>query len=524
MTSNTSVETSALTFNPSSPFILVDGSSYLFRAFHAMPPLTNSNGHATGAIFGVVNMIGKLLEQYQPERIAVVFDAKGKNFRHEMYEEYKAHRPPMPDELRIQIEPIHQIIEAMGIPLLVIDGVEADDVMGTLAHQATHAKMDALLSTGDKDMAQLVNEHITLINTMNDTLMTPEAVEEKFHVKPEQIIDYLALMGDSSDNIPGIPKCGPKTAAKWLAEYDTIENLIENAEQIKGKIGENLRGNLDQLKLSQQLTTIRIDCDLPIALDDIKRQMPDMLKLQELFSEYDLRNWLSQVVKGEIPFRQKQWSQSPFPNRASQIDRHQRATTRRLVWVRRQRPPATESKAYDTIFDWDSFNAWMDKLQNADVFAIDTETTSLNSMEAEMVGISFAYAEKAAEKDAKNSENSPENHQAWCIYAAYLPLSHDYEGAPEQLNRAEVLAKMKPLLENPAAKKVGQNLKYDWHIFKNYDIELQGIAYDTMLESYCFNSVATPPQYGRFGVEVSESQYHPLRRHSGQRQKAKNLL
>ncbi len=236
-------------FNPDSPFILVDGSSYLFRAFHAMPPLTNSEGHATGAIFGVINMIGKLLEQYQPERIAVVFDAKGKNFRHDLYSEYKAHRPPMPDELRIQIEPIHDIIKALGIPLLVIDGVEADDVMGTLAHHATQAKMDALLSTGDKDMAQLVNQHITLVNTMTDTLMTPEKVEEKFHVKPNQIIDYLALMGDSSDNIPGIPKCGPKTAAKWLAEYGDIDNLIAHADEIKGKIGENLRANLDQLKL-----------------------------------------------------------------------------------------------------------------------------------------------------------------------------------------------------------------------------------------------------------------------------------
>lgn len=456
-------------FNPDSPFILVDGSSYLFRAFHAMPPLTNSKGHATGAIFGVINMIGKLLEQYQPERIAVVFDAKGKNFRHDLYQDYKAHRPPMPDELRIQIEPIHQIIKALGIPLLVIDGVEADDVMGTLAHQATQAKMDALLSTGDKDMAQLVNNHITLVNTMNDTLMTPDKVVEKFHVKPEQIIDYLALMGDSSDNIPGIPKCGPKTAAKWLAEYDTIDNLIEHADQIKGKIGENLRANLDQLKLSQQLTTIRLDCNLPIALQDIKRHEADMEALKQLFSEYDLRNWLSRVLNGELPF-----------SKSSGRKAHSETLTKsQTTQTNSTSEPGLElvSQPYETLVEWSSFEAWLKKLETADVFAIDTETTSLNAMEAKLVGISFAYAEK--------------NDQAWQVFSAYVPLTHDYEGAPEQLPLQPVLDQLKPLLENPAIKKVGQNFKYDWHIFKSVGIEVQGIAFDTMLESYCFNSVAT---------------------------------
>lgn len=461
-----------LQFNSNSPFILVDGSSYLFRAFHAMPPLTNSKGHATGAIFGVINMIGKLLEQYQPERIAVVFDAKGKNFRHEMYEDYKAHRPPMPDELRIQIEPIHQIIKALGIPLLVIDGVEADDVMGTLAFQATEAKMDALLSTGDKDMAQLVNEHITLINTMNDTLMTPQAVEDKFHVKPDQIIDYLALMGDSSDNIPGIPKCGPKTAAKWLAEYDSIENLVAHANEIKGKIGENLRDNLEQLKLSQQLTTIRIDCELPINLKEIKREDPDLSQLQTLFAEYDLRNWLNQVIKGIPPFSKSNGAKA-----------HSKTVTTRPLNVE---PPTDKSSDSDititsadyiTILDQQTLNNWLEKLSQSEVFAIDTETTSLNALTAEMVGISFAYA--------------IEKNQTWQVFAAYLPLAHDYMDAPEQLNRSDVLAQIKPLLENPNIHKVGQNLKYDWHIFKNYDIELQGTTYDTMLESYCYNSVAT---------------------------------
>ncbi|BBN58446.1 DNA polymerase I [Hydrogenovibrio marinus] len=457
-----------LEFNPKAPFILVDGSSYLFRAFHAMPPLTNSKGHATGAIFGVINMIGKLLEQYQPERIAVVFDAKGKNFRHEMYEEYKAHRPPMPDELRIQIEPIHQIIKALGIPLLVIDGVEADDVMGTLAQQATEAKMDALLSTGDKDMAQLVNEHITLINTMNDTLMTPEKVLEKFHVKPEQIIDYLALMGDSSDNIPGIPKCGPKTAAKWLEEYGTIENLINHADEIKGKIGESLRDNLDQLKLSQQLTTIRIDCDLPVHLSDIKRHTPDVQALAELFAEYDLRNWQGQIAKGQLPF-------SKFTGRKA----HSATLVSEHNGKHHSNPaqPATsenfEIAPYETILDESTFEQWLTKLKEADCFAIDTETTSLDTMIAQIVGISFAY-----ESSGK-------------IHAAYVPLKHDYEGAPNQLDFEQALSRLKPILESEQIQKVGQNLKYDWHVFMNHGIELKGIAYDTMLESYCLNSVAT---------------------------------
>lgn len=457
-----SISSPNLIFNEKAPFILVDGSSYLFRAFHGMPPLTNSQGHPTGAIFGVINMVGKLLGQYQPERIAVVFDAKGKNFRHEMYSEYKAHRPPMPDELRVQIEPIHQIIKAMGIPLLVIDGVEADDVMGTLAEQATQAKMDALLSTGDKDMAQLVNQHVSLINTMNDQLMTPESVLEKFHVKPEQIIDYLALMGDSSDNIPGVPKCGPKTAVKWLDAYGTIEKLIECADEIKGKVGENLRNNLEQLKLSQRLTTIRLDCELPIKLENIKRSQPDMVELSRLFSEYDLKNWQGQVARGEIPFSQSKESKAHSPTVV--------ATMTPVSDV------AIEKRAvndYETILDWDSFERWLVKLTQADLYAIDTETTSLNTQQAKIVGLSFALEE--GEK----------------ISAAYLPLMHDYLDAPEQLPFDEVMAKLKPMLEDEQPKKIGQNLKYDWHVFKNHNIELKGIAFDTMLESYCYNSVAT---------------------------------
>jgi DNA polymerase-1 len=452
-------------FNASSPLILVDGSSYLFRAFHAMPPLTNGEGHPTGAIFGVINMIGKLLEQYQPEHIAIIFDAKGKTFRNDMYADYKAHRPPMPDDLRVQIEPIHQIVKALGLPLLVIEGVEADDVMGTLAHQATQHKMEALLSTGDKDMAQLVNEHITLINTMNDTLMTPETVLEKFGVKPAQMIDYLALVGDTADNIPGIPKCGPKTAAKWLQAFGNIDNLVGNAPMITGKIGEYLRANLEQLALSRQLTTIRLDCDLPVKAEDIKRQPADVDALAELFQRYDLKNWHQKVLSGELPF-------SKTTGR--------KAHSQTLTTAKSQADPIVASESatvnaatYETLFTWAEFDTWLTRLEQAEHFAIDTETTGLNTQTDLIVGISFAVAEKGH------------------ILAAYLPLIHDYDGAPQQLPKAEVLARLKPLLENTRPQKIGQNLKYDWHIFQNEGIHLQGIAFDTLLESYCYNSVAT---------------------------------
>ncbi|MDR9498213.1 MAG: DNA polymerase I [Hydrogenovibrio sp.] len=463
----------ALTFDSDSPLILVDGSSYLFRAFHAMPPLTNSEGHPTGAIYGVVNMVGKLIEQYQPERIAVVFDAKGKNFRHEMFADYKAHRPPMPEELALQIAPIHDLIKALGIPLLMVEGVEADDVMGTLAHQATEVKMDALLSTGDKDMAQLVNDHITLINTMNDTLMTPETVPEKFHVKPDQIIDYLALVGDTSDNIPGIPKCGPKTAAKWLAKYETVDNLIEHADEIGGKIGETLRANIDQLKLSQKLTTIRTDCELPIALSDIKRQTPDMAALQALLQKYELKNWLNKVLKGELPFSgQKIGKAKPSALSANPSPQNP------LPEGETGQASQFESAPYETILDDKTYQAWLKQLKDAGRFAIDTETTSLRAMQAEIVGLSFAWAEQTDSGQYK-------------IHAAYLPLAHDYEGAPKQLDKADALAAIRPLLEDPNIQKIGQNLKYDWHVFKNAGITLDGIAFDTMLESYCHNSTAT---------------------------------
>ncbi|GAB6069017.1 DNA polymerase I [Thiomicrorhabdus hydrogeniphila] len=460
-------------FNPDSPFILVDGSSYLFRAFHAMPPLTNSKGQATGAIFGVINMLGKLIEQYQPEKMAVIFDAKGKTFRHEMYSEYKAHRPPMPDELRTQIEPIHEIVKALGLPLLVIDGVEADDVMGTFAQQATEAKHNTLISTGDKDLAQLVNEHVTLINTMNDTLSTPESVVEKFGVRPDQIIDYLALVGDSADNIPGIPKCGPKTAVKWLHSFGSIHNLVENAPMIGGKIGENLRNNLEQLALSKELTTIKVDCDLPVSLQDIQRQPADMDRLQELFAEYDLKNWLNQVMAGQVPF-----SKSTGAKAHSQ-------TVQKKNTNGTSSEPSTENSSsiqatvaashYETVFTQEDFETWVKRIEQAELFAIDTETTSLNTLQAKIVGLCLAV------KDPENPGNQ----------ACYIPLTHDYEGAPQQLDIQMVLQRLKPILENSNIPKCGQNLKYDWHVLQNHGISLKGMQFDTMLESYSLNSVAT---------------------------------
>jgi len=423
------------------PLILVDGSSYLFRAFHAIQHLSNSKGQATNAIYGVINMVRKLLTDYQPESMVVIFDAKGKTFRNDMYAEYKANRPPMPDELRSQIEPIHNIIRAMGIPLLVIDGVEADDVIGTLCRQASELKMETLVSTGDKDMTQLVDEHVTLINTMTDTLMTPESVVEKFGVKPEQIIDYLALVGDSADNIPGVPKCGPKTAVKWLTEFGSLDAIMANADQVKGKIGENLRNSLAFLPLSKQLATIKCDVALPFTPEQLKLEAADTPALRELFKEMEFKTWLRQVEEGG----------------------NEEA-------VAKEPAAAAIATEYHTILDQTQLDTWLQRLEEAELFAFDTETTSLDYMQAEIVGVSFAVTSGEA---------------------AYVPLAHDYEGAPEQLDRDAVLQQLKPLLENPDKKKLGQNLKYDMSVLANYNITLQGIAFDTMLESYVLNSTAS---------------------------------
>ncbi len=423
------------------PVILVDGSSYLFRAFHALPPLITSKGQPTGAIKGVINMIRKLQSDYPDSKVIIIFDAKGNNFRHELYDQYKANRPPMPDDLRGQIEPIHAIIRAMGLPLLIIPDVEADDVIGTLAKQATEKGVDTIISTGDKDMAQLVTQHVTLMNTMTDTYMDVDGVKEKFGVTPEQIIDYLALVGDSVDNIPGVPKCGPKTAVKWLDQYKTLDAVMENADQVKGKIGENLRNSLEMLPLSYKLATIHTDVELEQSIDEIEHNAIDNNKLLSLFQEYEFKGWVNQLQN------------------AAPAD-----TT-----VESPTIPALETH-YETVLTQQDFDRWLQKLSDAELFAFDTETTSLNYMEAQIVGVSFSVT--AGE-------------------AAYVPVAHDYIGAPEQLDRTEVLEALRPLLEDSQKKKVGQNLKYDRNVLANHGVRLRGIAEDTMLESYVLNSVAT---------------------------------
>ncbi|MDH5544467.1 MAG: DNA polymerase I [Gammaproteobacteria bacterium] len=427
----------------SKPVILVDGSSYLFRAFHAMPSFTNSKGQPTGAIYGVANMIRRLISDYDPEDVAIVFDAKGKTFRNDMYPEYKANRPPMPEELKAQIEPLHKVIKAMGLPLLCIEGVEADDVIGTLAQQATEHQLNTIISTGDKDMAQLVNEHVTLINTMNDSRLDTNGVVEKFGIPPNRIIDYLALIGDTVDNIPGVPKCGPKTAVKWLSEFDSLQGVMDNADKISGKVGENLRATLEQLPLSYQLATIKCDVELPFGINDLQYNGPDQEALVELVKELEFKTWLRELLGEEKPTVNVQ------PKTAK---------------------PIAQDSQYEIVTDQASFDTWLKRLEQAELFAFDTETTSLDYMQAEIVGVSFATE---------------------AFHAAYVPVAHDYEGAPTQLNRESVLNALKPLLENPARAKLGQNLKYDMNVLANYDIHLRGIAHDTMLESYVLDSVAT---------------------------------
>lgn len=420
------------------PFILVDGSSYLFRAYHALPPLTNSKGEATGAIVGVINMLRKLIAEYKPDYMAVVFDAPGGSFRNQLYDQYKANRPPMPDDLREQIEPLHRIVEALGLPLLMMSGVEADDVIGTLATQASKLNMNTLISTGDKDFAQLVDGRVTLINTMNNHLMDPAGVVEKFGVTSEQIIDYLALVGDASDNIPGVPKCGPKTAAKWLGQYGSVDQLVAHADEIKGKVGEYLRENLEQLELSRELTTIRLDLELEQSPNELKPGEPDRQRLMALYSRMESSRLLASL------------DQMPDDEVA-------------------ETAPPPEVK-YEILFDKEKFQQWLERLSEADYFAFDTETTSLDYMQAEIVGVSFSV--ELGE-------------------AAYVPVAHNYPGAPEQLDRVWVLEALRPLLEDSAQLKVGQNLKYDMSVLARYGIELRGIAYDTMLESYVLDSTAT---------------------------------
>lgn len=427
------------------PFILVDGSSYLFRAYHAMPGFSNSRGEPTGTVYGVINMMRRLLKDYDPEYLAVVFDAKGKTFRNDMYKEYKANRPPMPDDLRQQIEPIHEVIKAMGLPLICVPGVEADDVIGTLSEQATALGIDTVISTGDKDMAQLVNKHVSLVNTMTDVHMNIEGVKEKFGVPPERIIDYLALIGDTVDNVPGVPKVGPKTAVKWLGLYDSLDGVMKNADEIKGKVGENLREFMSELPLSRDLVTIKCDVELEDNPETLKRQKSDHTALSELFSRLEFKTWLAEANAGN----------SDITGGGSSTENKAPAETKEI------------SAKYETIFSDKDLDKWLKKLKKADCFSFDLETTSLDYMQAEIVGLSFSVKEGEA---------------------AYIPVGHDYLDAPKQLDRYKVLEKFKPLLEDEKVCKLGQNLKYDMNVLGNYDIHMQGIQHDTMLASYVLDS------------------------------------
>ncbi len=426
------------------PLILVDGSSYLFRAFHALPPLTNKVGEPTGAMLGVVNMLRRLLDTYKPTDVGVVFDAKGKTFRNEMYAEYKATRPPMPDELRQQIEPLHRLIRAMGLPLISVSGVEADDVIGTLAKQATDAKKKVVISTSDKDLAQLVNEHVTLIDTMSNKTYDIDGVVEKFGVPPSKIIDYLALVGDKADNIPGVHKCGPKTAVKWLDLYDTMDGVMENADEIKGKIGEYLREALPLLPLSYDLATIKLDVELDETIETLKIRDTDTETLRPMLERYQFRAWLN-----ELDGQTTAVSGGTAPE-VPAVDK-------------------IEKRDYEIITTKASLKKWLKRIKDKGIFAFDTETTSISYMDAEVVGLSFAVEMGEA---------------------AYLPVAHDYEGAPDQLSRDEVLEVFKPILESEKIKKIGQHLKYDRNVLLNHGIDLRGIEHDTMLQSYVCDASA----------------------------------
>jgi DNA polymerase I len=429
-----------------SPLVLVDGSSYLYRAFHAIPMLSTKSGEPTNAVLGVVNMLYKLLDEEKPTHMAVVFDAPGKTFRADLYAEYKANRPPMPDELRPQIAPLLEAIEAMGIPLLRIEGVEADDVIGTLARQAATAGSSTVISTGDKDFAQLVDGHVTLVNTMDNTKLDRAGVEQKFGVTPAQIADYLALVGDSIDNIPGVAGVGPKTAAKWLQQYGDLNTLKAKAGEVPGKIGERLREALGTLDLSRELATIRCDVELPLKADELALRPPDAARLGTLFERLEFTRLLRRVRDGD----------APAPAAAAPSAPEGAALAR----------PAGR---YETVVTMADLERWCARIAAAPLVALDTETTSLAYMRAELVGISLAVTPGEA---------------------AYIPLAHRYPGAPDQLSRDAVLARLKPWLES-AAPKVGHHLKYDAHIFLNHGIVLRGIEHDTMLESYVLNSTAT---------------------------------
>ena len=456
-----------LTIAPN-PLVLVDGSSYLYRAFHAFPPLTNSAGEPTGAMYGVLNMLKSLISQVQPSHIAVVFDAKGKTFRDEMFEQYKSHRPPMPDDLRKQIQPLHDIIRALGIPLLVIEGVEADDVIGTLAVEASKANQKVLISTGDKDMAQLVDDNIMLINTMNNTLLDREAVIEKYGIPPELIIDYLALMGDSADNIPGVAGVGEKTALGLLQGIGSMAEIYANLDKvaelpIRGakKLGDKLLAEKEMADLSYRLATIKTDVALDITPEQLTLGASNNDQLTEYFGRYEFKRWLNEVMNGADSIT----NNNEQPTKIN----HYQATPALAQDNSGESLPAIQidRSRYETLLTEADLNRWVEKLKQVKLFALDTETDNLDYMAANLVGISFAL---------ENGE------------AAYLPLQLDYLGARKTLEKTTALALLKPILENPAIQKVGQNFKYDLTIFARNGIDVQGVAFDTMLESYVLNS------------------------------------
>lgn len=432
--------------------LLVDGSSYLYRAFHALPDLRNRFNEPTGAIHGVLNMLRRLHKDYQADYSACVFDAKGKTFRNELYPEYKAHRPPMPDDLAAQIAPLHECIRAMGWPMLIVDGVEADDVIGTLAKQAMHENMRCIISTGDKDIAQLVNPQVTLINTMSNEILDEGGVLAKFGIPPVRMLDYLALVGDTADNIPGVEKVGPKTALKWLAQYGTLDNIITHASEIGGVVGENLRKSLDWLDKSRELLAIKCDVALPIELHSLGLKLQDTAKLAELYERLDLKTWLKEL---------RQTPSSENNNAPPSASDHPGSALRRQISVE------SASIDYQTILTQSQLDEWLTRIDAAPIVSLDTETTGLNPMQAELVGISFSIAP----------------HQA-----AYLPLSHCYAGAPPQLATNLVLDTLRQWIENPEKPKLGQNLKYDKHIFANHGLQLNGIVHDTLLQSYVLES------------------------------------
>ena len=433
------------------PLVLVDGSSYLYRAFHALPPLTNSKGMPTGAVKGVISMLRRLERDYPGSHAVVVFDAKGKTFRDELYSDYKANRPSMPDDLRSQVQPIHDIVRAMGLPLLIVDGVEADDVIGTLAHQATAKGMDVVVSTGDKDMAQLVNQHVTLVNTMNQAVWDIAGVVEKFGIPPELIIDYLALMGDKVDNIPGVPGVGEKTALALLQGLGGLDSIYSQLDKVADlgfrgskKMAEKLTDNKELAYLSYELATIKLDVAMDLGPDELVAGEPDKAQLQALFKELEFKTWVDELAGSDKTAAPT----APAP----------------------AAPAPVADTDYQTLLTEAELDVWIERLQSAELFAFDTETTSLDYMQAQIVGVSFAI---------QTGE------------AAYVPCGHDYLDAPAQISRERLLEKLKPLLEDPERLKVGQNLKYDRNVLGNYGIDLRGIAFDTMLESYVLNSVAT---------------------------------